>query len=433
MLSRRQFLGALGRPAVAAVAAGPAASQALNHWLDTLARAEGPPDRVARDEAFWHEVQRAFPVDRSIIHLNNGGVSTTPALVQQALHDHQAYAYKVPFYAHRSLLRPQVEAVRRRLARTFGCDADELALTRNTSEGMAICQHGFDLQPGDEVLTTEQDYPRMLNTWRQRAARDGIVLKQIALPVPAEDPAEVVARFEAALTPRTRLVMLCHMIDLTGQILPVHAVSAMAHRHGLPVLVDGAQTFGHLDFTCADLGCDFFATSLHKWLMGPHGTGMLFVHRHRLGALWPLTSAEADLEHDIRKFEDVGTEAWVRFLALSEALTFHESIGAARKEARLRYLRDYWLQPLAHHDRVRLHTSLRPDCSCALTTIEVDGLDSLALRDYLWNDHRIRVRPIHHPAVTGIRVSPGLHTTLDELDRFVEVMHTVIRHGLPTS
>ena len=430
MVTRRQFLGALGPSAtvLAAVSFDPAA---WSRVLEGLLRAEGAPAEIAQDEAFWRPVQQAFTVDRSLIHLNNGGVCPAPLAVQRALADHQQYTFKVPFYVHRRTLRPQMEQVRRRLAQTFGCDAEELALTRNTSEGMEICQLGIDLEPGDEVLTTEHDYPRMVNTWKQRAQREGIVLKQFPLPVPVEDPGEVVALFEQNITARTRLIMLCHMIDLTGQILPVREVVAMARRRGIPVLVDGAQTFGHLDFSLADLGCDYFATSLHKWLMGPHGTGMLFVRKDRIPALWPLMPAAAEDEADIRKFEDVGTLPWANFLALSEALTFHHGIGAARKEARLRYLRDYWVHRLLVHGRVRLHTSLKPDCSCCLTTIEIDGIEPGALRDYLWAQHRIIVRPINHPAVRGIRVSPSLYTTLDELDRFVEVMEGVVKDGLP--
>jgi selenocysteine lyase/cysteine desulfurase len=271
----------------------------------------------------------------------------------------------------------------------------------------------------------------MLATWHQRAAREGIVLKQLPLPVPVEDPGELAALFEDRITDRTRLIMMCHLIDLTGQILPVRPVVEMAHRRGIPVLVDGAQAFGQLDFTLGDLGCDFYATSLHKWMMGPHGTGMLYVRRDHVEGLWPLMPPEEAEPGDIRKFEDVGTQSLSGFLALSEALTFHHGIGAARKEARLRYLRDYWVHKLLAYDRIRLHTSLKPGYSCALTTIAVEGVDSLALRDYLWDEHRIIVRPIRHPSVEGIRVSPSLYTTLDELDHFVGVMEEVIRHGLP--
>lgn len=430
MYTRRHFMRVLG-PSATLLSTAPSAAA---KWWEGLGAFEGAPEVLARDEAFWRNVQQSFTVDRSLIHLNNGGVCPAPAVVQRALHDHQQYTYKVPFYVHRRTLKPQLEHVRQRLAETLGCSAEELALTRNTSEGMEICQLGCNLKPGDEVLTTEQDYPRMVATWKQRVHREGIVLRQVPLPVPLEDEQELVSLFERQITPRTRLIMMCHMIDLTGQVLPVKPVVEMAHKHGIAVLVDGAQTFGHLNFTLTDLGCDYFATSLHKWLMGPHGTGMLFVRQNRIQDLWPLMPPEKeDAKDDIRKFEDVGTQSLAKYLALSEALTFHHGIGAARKEARLRYLRNYWVHRLVDFERVRLHTSLKPAFSGGLATIELEGIDSQALRDCLWDRHRIIVRPIKHEAVEGIRVSPSLYTTLEELDCFVDVMEDVIKHGLPSS
>ncbi|HMB92643.1 MAG TPA: aminotransferase class V-fold PLP-dependent enzyme [Rhodothermales bacterium] len=432
MLSRRRFLGTA---AVATALLGlPSSLRAASHRLslrEHLASVNGSPEALARDEAYWYPVQQAFSVDRSLIHLNNGGVCPAPTCVQDAERAHHLEANRRPFYAYEGQIRPQLEWIRQGLADCFGCEAKEIALTRNTSEGMEICQLGFNLQRGDEVLTTEQDYPRMLATWAQRAERDGIIVNKISLPVPLDDPDAFVADLEAAITPRTRLLMCCHMIDLTGQILPVSKITAMAHRHGLPVLVDGAQTFGHVPCTAADLGCDFYATSLHKWMMGPQGTGLLFVRKDRIADLWPLMPAETEGQGDIRKFEDIGTHPPAPFLALGEALTFHQSIGAERKAARLRYLRDYWLDQLLTHDRVRLLTH-RP-AACSLATIQVDGLDPLDLRNYLWDQHRIRVRPIRHPAVEGIRISPSLYTTLPELDRFVTVMASILRNGLPTT
>lgn len=432
MFSRRRFLGTAA--AATALLGLPRSLRATPHrtaLFEHLASFHGTPEALARDEAYWHPVQQAFNVDRSLIHLNNGGVCPAPACVQDAERAHHLEANRKPFYAYEGQIRPQLENIRRGLAACFGCEAEAIALTRNTSEGMEICQLGFPLRRGDEVLTTDQDYPRMLATWAQRAEREGIVLKKVPLPVPLDDPEAFVADLEAAITPRTRLLMCCHMIDLTGQILPVSQITAMAHRRGIPVLVDGAQTFGHIPCTAADLDCDFFATSLHKWMMGPQGTGLLFVRKDRIADLWPLMPAEMEDKEDIRKFEDIGTHPPAPFLALGEALTFHQSIGAARKTARLRYLRDYWLDQLLTHDRVRLLTH-RPT-ACALATIHIDGLDPLDLRNHLWDQHRIRVRPIRHPTVEGIRVSPSLYTTLPELDQFVAVMASLIRNGLPTT
>lgn len=245
-------------------------------WRDAAfsAPSSADPARLARDESFWFEVQQAFTVDRSLINLNNGGVSPSPAIVQEAMKRSLDYSNTAPTYSMWRILEPQREGVRQRLAHAFGCDAEEIAVTRNASESLQICQLGFDLEPGDEVLTTDQDYPRMITTFQQRERREGIVLKRFPIPVPAEDPKEIVRLFEERITPRTRLILMCHMINLTGQILPVKQVVAMARRKGIPVIVDGAHAFAHFDFTHDDLDCDYYASSLHKWLFAPHGTGL---------------------------------------------------------------------------------------------------------------------------------------------------------------
>lgn len=390
-----------------------------------LEHGDGSPS----DERFWGSIQQSFNVDRSLIHLNSGGVCPAPEFVQRSEVAHLLDSNRRPFYAYHGEIAPQLEQVRQSVAEEFGVAAEEIALTRNTSEGMEIVQLGIELKRGDEILTTSHDYPRMMQTWRQRAAREGIVIRTVDVPVPLDDPEAFVKTMDAALTPRTRLVMCCHIVDLTGQVLPVRRLADMAHRHGIPILVDGAQSFGQFDFKQSDLECDFFATSLHKWMMGPQGTGMLYVKKERIGSIWPMMPPVAGLENDIRKFEDVGTQAPARFLALGEAITFHRSIGAARKSARLRYLRDYWLDGVKHHGRIRSLTHL-PDAH-ALATISVDGIDPLELRNFLWQDHRIRVRPIDESGVSGIRVSPGMHTTLSELDRFVDVLNLALRNGLP--
>jgi selenocysteine lyase/cysteine desulfurase len=394
--------------------------------------AGAPPAAVAADEDYWAEIGRAFTVDRSIVNLNNGGVSPAPELVQAAMRRHLEYANShPPPLVLLGGLAPQVEAVRTRLARVFGCDPEEVALTRNASEGLQICQFGLDLQPGDEVLTTDQDYPRMLETFRQRERRDGIVLRQIRLPVPCEDPAEVVRRFEQALTDRTRLILVCHMINLTGQILPVKEVVAMARRHGVPVVVDGAHALAHFEFKLTDLDCDYYATSLHKWLFAPHGTGMLYVRRQRIADVWPLMAAPEGMAADIRKFEEIGTHPLANQLAIGEALDFHLGIGAARKQARLVHLRDHWARRLAQHDRVRLNTSLAPGMACGIANVAVDGLAQAPLQEWLWNAHRILVTPIGHPDCSGLRVSPSVYTSLEELDRFCDAMEHALRNGLP--
>jgi len=434
MTSRRRFLGSIGLPAFAAAAGVPLFPPRLDagpRLREVLSTRHSDPRDAAHDEEFWGEIARSFTVDRSLVNLNNGGVSPSPAYVQDAMKRHLDYSNEAPVYTMWRILEPQREAVRERLAREWNVDSEEIALTRNASEGLQILQFGFDLEPGDEVLTTNQDYPRMLTTFRQRERREGIVLREISIPVPAEDPSEIVRRFEAAITPRTRLILMCHVINLTGQILPVREVVAMGRRHGIPVIVDGAHALAHFDFQLSDLDCDYYAVSLHKWLFAPHGTGLLYVRREKIPGLWPLQAAGPHLDSDIRKFEEIGTHPAAGYLAIAEALTFHQAIGAQRKEERLRYLRDSWAEPLVQLPGVVLHTSLDPEFSCGFANVEIEGIEPGALTSWLWREHRIIVTPIVHPEFKGIRVSSSVYTTQEELARFVDAMERAARQGIP--
>jgi len=415
-LTRRNFLGAIAVPAVAAACG--------------LRNGAVAPAAAGNDEDFWFEVGRAFTVDRSLINLNNGGVSPSPAWVQDAMKRHLDYSNEAPPYTMWRVLEPQREGVRKRLAREWQVDAEEIALTRNSSESLQICQFGFDLKRGDEVLTTTQDYPRMVNTFKQRERREGIVLKQFKIPVPAEDDDEIVRLFESNITSRTKLILMCHMINLTGQILPVRKVVAMARKRGIPVIVDGAHALAHFDFTLKELDCDYYGTSLHKWLFAPHGTGLLYVRRKKIAGLWPLMAPPEKLTDDIRKFEEIGTHPAANYLAIGEALSFHQGIGGKRKQERLALLRDYWAKRLLEHDRVRLHTSLKPGFACGIATVQIEGIDTAKLNQWLWKNHRILAVAIKHPEFEGLRVSPSVYTSHEELDRFGDAIEHAIRRGI---
>ncbi len=388
------------------------------------------PEKTAGDEDFWREIQQAYTVDRSIINLNNGGVSPSPRVVQEAMRRYLEFSNHAPTYSMWQVLEPQIETVRRRLASAFGCDAEEMAITRNASESLEICIFGLDLKAGDEVLTTNQDYPRMLNSWHQRERRDGIKLRTISFPVPALSSDDLYERFERAVTPRTRVILVCHITNLTGQIFPIKRICRMGRERGIEVIVDGAHAFAHFPFKHADLDCDYYGTSLHKWLCAPHGTGFLYVRKSKIKSLWPLMAAEQKQDDDIRKFEEIGTHPAANHNAIAEALTFHEGIGIERKAARLRYLKDRWARRLERSKGVKILTSFDPQQSCGLANFSVEGIDPVKLGAHLWKEYRIMTTPIVHEEFSGIRITPNVYTTLSEIDAFCEAVEKAIRSGL---
>jgi selenocysteine lyase/cysteine desulfurase len=394
------------------------------------AAGDTPADRVARDEDFWREIQQAFTVDRSIINLNNGGVSPSPRVVQDAMRRYVEYSNEAPVYTMWRVLEPQIESVRRRLAAAFGCDAEEMAITRNASESLEICIFGLDLKAGDEVLTTNQDYPRMLTSWQQRERRDRIKVNLISFPVPPPSIDDLYDRFERAITPRTKVILVCHITNLTGQIFPVKRICRMGRERGIEVIVDGAHAFAHFPFNHSDLDCDYYGTSLHKWLLAPHGTGFLYVRKSKIKNLWPLMAADKSMDENIRKFEEIGTHPAANHNAIAEALTFHEGIGAERKAARLRYLKDRWARRLETQKGVRILTPYDPAQSCGLANMSIEGIDTAKLVSHLWDSYRILVTPIIHQEFSGIRITPNVYTTLKEVDTFCEAVEKVIRTGL---
>lgn len=432
MPSRREFLASVTAAAVAVGALvdplrAAAAAPVLSAW-------PGTPEEIAGDEAFWFEVGRAYTVDRSVVNLNNGGTSPSPAVVQEAMRRHleRMNAWPPAYVLWREQAQ-QREMVRARLARAFGVDSEEVALTRNATEGLQICQLGIDLKRGDEVLTTDRDYPRMITAFQQRERREGVRMVQVSLQGLDRDPAAICARIAEHITARTRMILVCHVIFLNGQVMPVKQIAALGRERGIPVVVDGAHALAHLDFKISDLDCDYYAASLHKWLCAPHGTGLLYVKRSKIGGLWPLMPAEAKLDRDIRKFEQIGTHPEANTLAVADALSFYQGIGAARKLARLRRLRDMWVRPLTKHDSVKILTPLEGGLSGGIATFAIEGVDSPALAGWLWKHHRILVTTVRHPDFAGVRVSPQVYNRPEELDRFVAAVEQVIREGLPGS
>lgn len=429
MPSRRHFLGSL----FSSTAVVPALK---DDWLQHITRTISaitprPPAELADDEDFWREIQNAFTLDRTLINLNNGGVSPSPRVVQDAMARYLAISNTAPVITMWAWLEPEIESVRRRLAADFGCDPEEMAITRNASEALEIVQLGIPLQKGDEVITTTQDYPRMITTWKQRERREGIVLKQITFPVPPPSADDLARRFEAAITPRTRVLHVCHITNLTGQIFPIRTIVQMARARGIETIVDGAHAYAHFPFTRDELDCDYYGTSLHKWLLAPHGTGFLYVRKEKIPTIWPLMAAPPEMNANIRKFEEIGTHPAANHNAIAEALTFHQGIGAERKAARLRYLRDRWARRLEQVPGVKILTSYDPKQACGLASFTPGALDVGKLTTYLWDKYKIIVTPIVHPEFNCIRVTPNVYTLADEVDRFADVVEETVRKGIP--
>jgi len=389
------------------------------------------PADVAEDENYWSQIQRAFDADRTMINLNNGGVSPTPSHVLEQMIRDLRFTNELPVEHMWRVLEPRIESVRRDLAREFGCDPEEMAITRNASEANEIMILGLDLKRGDEVVISNQTYPRMITTWEQRVRRDGIVLKQVSFTVPPPSQRYIFEQFTRAVSPATRVIEVTHITNLTGQIMPVRELVEFARPRGIEVLVDGAHAFAHFPFTRDDLQADYYGTSLHKWLLAPIGTGFLYVRKNKQKQLWPLMAAAAAQDNDIRKYEEIGTHPAANHNAISAALAFHRGIGADRKIARLRYLRDRWAKRLLKESpRVKILTPLDSKYSGAIGLVSIDGLDFGKLSTWLMTKHRIVNTPIQHAEFNGLRITPNVYTTVDEIDVFADAMTEAMRKGI---
>ncbi|HEV8304042.1 MAG TPA: aminotransferase class V-fold PLP-dependent enzyme [Gemmatimonadales bacterium] len=432
MTTRRRFLRSLAE-ATAATAAVPAfRNHALPHVVNAARAVEGRrPEDIAADEDFWREIQQAFDIDRGMINLNNGGVAPSPRVVQAALQRYLAVSNQAPAITMWAWIEPEIESVRRRLAVSFGCDPEEMAITRNASEALEIVQLGIPLERGDEVLTTTQDYPRMITTWKQRERRDGIVLKQIPFPVPPPSQDDLYTRIAQAITPRTKVIHICHITNLTGQIFPVKKICQLGRARGIEVIVDGAHAYAHFPFTRDELDCDYYGTSLHKWLTAPIGTGFLYVRRAKIEKVWPMMAAPPEMNANIRKFEEIGTHPAANHNAIAEALDFYDGLGPERKAARLRLLRDRWAKRLERVPGVKILTPYDPAQSCGLASFTPAQLDVGKVTAHLYDRHKIIVTPIVHPEFNCLRITPNVYTTLAEIDRFGDVMEELLRTGLP--
>jgi len=437
MRARRDFLRQV-LPIGAGAYVGARLKSGPGDWLERVVSANAtaadrPPAEIAADEGYWREIQQAFTLDRTIINLNNGYTCPSPRVVHEALKRYLDISNQAPIHYMWNLLEPNIETVRRKLAAEIGCDTEELAITRNASEALQIAQLGLDLQAGDEVVTTNQDYGRMLDTWDQRVRRDKIKVTKISFPVPTTNLSELTSRIERAITPKTKIIHICHITNLTGQLFPVRDIARMARARGIQTIVDGAHAFAHFPFKMSDLECDYYGCSLHKWLLAPVGTGFLYVRRENIAKLWPLTPAAASKADDIRKFEEVGTHPAANHNAIAEALVFHQAIGIERKAARLRYLTDRWVKQVDKLPRVKILSSREPNQAWGLANVSLEGVDVSKAYDFLWAKYRIITAAIKHAEYQGLRVTPNVYTTLEELDTFAAAIQELLKQPRSTA
>jgi isopenicillin-N epimerase len=433
--SRREFLRMAGAAGTAAFAFK---ANALERVTDAAQSVENmTPEEVAKDEFYWREIQLAFKLDRSLINLNNGFTCPAPRVALESCWRYMDMINMLPVH-YQGMVAGNIQTLRRRMAAEFGCDPEEMALTRGASESLQIVQNGIDLKAGDEVITTEQDYPRMLTTWDQRMRRQGIKVTRLQFPVPATQDF-LYNMFEKAITPRTKVFHFCHITNLTAQLFPVQRLSRLARSRGIVTIVDGAHALAHFPFKLRDLECDAYGVSLHKWLLAPIGNGCLYVRREMIPKFWPLQAAPEQQDDDIRKFEAIGTHPWAIRAAMGESLAFHQAIGAERKAARLRFLNLRWVNALKAYPRIKVLSDFsEPAQAWGVAAVTIEGTDVRALARFLMDKYRIIVVPLVGGAppnsvfdYTALRVSPNVYTTLEEIDTFIDGMEDALKSGVP--
>lgn len=382
---------------------------------------------AVQNEDLWARIRQAYTTSNQIINLNNGGVSPQPKVVQDAANRYYAYANEAPSYYMWRILDQGREPLRAKLAHFAGVSPDEIAINRNTTEAINNVIFGLNLKAGDEVVLTKYDYPNMINAWKQRARRDGIKLVWLDFDMPLEDNQVVIDKFRKAITAKTKVFHITHMINWTGHIMPAKALCTIANENSIYSIVDGAHTFAHLDFKISDLGCDFYGTSLHKWLCAPFGTGLLYIKKNKISEVWPLLASPENQDNNIRKFENIGTRSFAIEQAIGSALDFHLAIGADKKEARLNYLKNYWVDQVKGMAKVKCYSSQKKEHSCALFNFGIEGMDAGPVHNALFSTHKVHTSPIKWEQVNGPRVTPHVYTSLYELDRLVEAIDLVGR------
>ena len=378
-----------------------------------------PPSELATNEDFWSWVRHNYTASSNLINLNNGGVSPHPTVVQDAVARFTALSNEAPSYYMWRVFEKGRESIREKLGELAGVSAEEIAINRNTTEALDTMIFGLDMQKGDEFVTSNFVYPNMNQAWKQRELREGIVRKVAKLPMPSTDTTAIVKAYTDQFTSKTKVVLIEHVINWTGQVLPVAAIAAEAKKRGILVMVDGAHSFAHLVFKIPDLNCDFFGTSLHKWLCAPFGTGMLWMKKEHIAKHWALFPGPEPSSDDVRKFEHQGTRDIPAELAIGQAIDFHNSIGSERKFERLHYLKQYWVTRVKDRPGIQFWCPEDPAFSGALTTFGIEGMTGPEIHNYLWQEARIHTTPITHEGVEGVRVTPNVYTSISDLDKLI--------------
>ncbi|MBK8086852.1 MAG: aminotransferase class V-fold PLP-dependent enzyme [Chitinophagaceae bacterium] len=383
------------------------------------------PDEALTDEDFWGWVKEQYTVSPNLLNLNNGGVSPQPKVVQDAHIRFYQFSNEAPSYYMWRTLDEGREALRGKLAELAGCDAEELAINRNATEGLNTVIFGLNLKAGDEVVLTKQDYPNMINAWKQREKRDGIKLVWLNLNLPEENDDAILQQYVKAFTSKTKIVHVTHLINWTGQFLPIRKIADEAHKRGIEVIGDGAHSFAHTDFKIPDLGCDYFATSLHKWLCAPFGSGLLWIKKEKIKNIWALLSNNEPDGTDIRKFESLGTRSFASEMAIGNAVDFQNVIGSKRKEDRLRYLTDYWNSRVSDLKRVSFLQPKNKQFYCAISNIAIEGMKPAEVAGTLHTKHKIHTVAIDWENIHGVRVTPHVYTSTKDLDRLIAAIRSM--------
>jgi selenocysteine lyase/cysteine desulfurase len=430
MANRRNFVKQLGLMA-GAFSANSLFNQAHAAQFEhiNLLKQDVSAKDLAMDEDYWSIIQQSYTTSPSLINLNNGGVSPSPRIVQEAVERFNKMTNEGPSYYMWRILDQGREPLRYKLAQLAGADPEEIAVNRNATEALNTVIFGLNLKAGDEVIGTKQDYPNMINAWRQRAQRDGIVYNQISFKFPIENDEEIVAGFEKAITPKTKIIHITHIINWIGQILPVKKITDMAKKHGIETIVDGAHSFGLLDYKIPDLGCDYYGTSLHKFLSAPIGSGMLWIKKEKIEKIWPLVCNDKPNGTDIRKFETLGTRSFPIEQGIGEAVNFQNGIGSKRKEERIRYLKNYWASRVQNIPKVKIHTSFKDEYACAICGVSVDGMTPGELDSALFGTYKIHTVGIVWENISCVRITPHVYTRIQDLDKLVMAIDTIAKKG----